>query len=959
MPEAKYRATGVSQECPSPFRYFHYWKLISIAIAIQAAVVCAKDVHFDASTVVSGSEVNIRAIGHADIDGDGDQDIIGAGSGTNCITWQENTNADGSAWSRHIVEAGSFDVSAVLAADFDGDGDQDIIYSLGDLEVVKWCENTSGDGSTWATHTILDGGSSQNRLRCFTIADVDADGDPDVVVNVTEVSFGIFNSVAWYENLSGDGSSWTNHYIAAGELSSISTGDLDRDGAVDVVCASDADNNIVYYANTAHDGSSWVQRNISNGISTPWNSLSQLSCSDLDKDGDLDVLHSGVDDDSAWIENTDSFGGTWSSHVTGFLGSPSIDAADVDADGDADLITWNNGVTSGTNSLYFGEAEPAGDNISWEPHEISTLFNNISAICIVDVDNDGDLDIASAYNLNSAILLNHNETIHRSAEFPLKTIIPSDPGYSFVPFSIRSADLNRDGKRDLISINATSSAMVEQRKLSDDGSSWQTRTIAPSVVDRSFQQIEPVDINGDGKLDVLYSDIGNSETGWYRNINNDSSWDQNPVSLTKAYTWMFPADVDGDGDYDVLYADASSLKTGWQENVSGIGSAWTDQNISSFGGGANPLFISGADLDKDGDMDAVVASSSDNRLSWFENTAGNGSAWSAHLISNLQAPFSVHTADMDHDGDADVVAGFQDDNTIAWFENNGAWTRHLISDSAPDARYFTIADMDEDGDQDILAVAPFDAQASYYENSAGNGLSWATHVISTTLSVPSDIIPEDIDQDGDLDVVTVSQGSGEITWHPNEGGQFALSTSSTAPPSLANAATDDFLKITATHRGRSGDNPGELASIELQFDDGSGAPGSTPLTTAQANAVIENIAIAKDDGNGTFDELGDTLMASYSALTLDGQGRESFTLPDNDTNAQFDYGDPSTYFVVIQSTADASSQIPASFRITHVTSASSTGEDPANDAPLLLEYTPDVSTSGVALPVTFSRFSLE
>ena len=68
-------------------------------------------------------------------------------------------------------------------------------------------------------------------------------------------------------------------------------------------------------------------------------------------------------------------------------------------------------------------------------------------------------------------------------------------------------------------------------------------------------------------------------------------------------------------------------KVAWYENTSGDGSAWTEQGISSGVGGVSALFA--VDLDDDGDTDVLSAFEDDDMLSWHENTAGDGSAWTA------------------------------------------------------------------------------------------------------------------------------------------------------------------------------------------------------------------------------------------------------------------------------------------------------------------------------------------
>jgi len=81
----------------------------------------------------------------------------------------------------------------------------------------------------------------------------------------------------------------------------------------------------------------------------------------------------------------------------------------------------------------------------------------------------------------------------------------------------------------------------------------------------------------------------------------------------------------------------------------------------------------------------------------------------------------VIAADMDNDGDMDIVSASANDNTIAWYENDGAadpsWTASNIATSADNARSVFAADMDNDGDLDILSASQNDNTIAWYENS--------------------------------------------------------------------------------------------------------------------------------------------------------------------------------------------------------------------------------------------------
>lgn len=84
------------------------------------------------------------------------------------------------------------------------------------------------------------------------------------------------------------------------------------------------------------------------------------------------------------------------------------------------------------------------------------------------------------------------------------------------------------------------------------------------------------------------------------------------------------ADADGDGDLDILDAAFDDSDISWWDNTAGDGSSWTEKAVDTVFGGA--------DIDGDGDVDIVGAAFIDGDVMWWENTAGNGSSWTERAI---------------------------------------------------------------------------------------------------------------------------------------------------------------------------------------------------------------------------------------------------------------------------------------------------------------------------------------
>jgi hypothetical protein len=134
---------------------------------------------------------------------------------------------------------------------------------------------------------------------------------------------------------------------------------------------------------------------------------------------------------------------------------------------------------------------------------------------------------------------------------------------------------------------------------------------------------------------------------------------------------LFAADIDGDGDLDMLSAsgqNGEADEVSWYENTDGAGSFGAQQTISHLATGASSVF--GADVDGDGDVDVLSASSDDDKIAWYENTDGAGHFGAQQVISTLaDGATAVFGADVDGDGDVDVLSASFRDDKIAWYEN--------------------------------------------------------------------------------------------------------------------------------------------------------------------------------------------------------------------------------------------------------------------------------------------------
>ena len=241
-----------------------------------------------------------------------------------------------------------------------------------------------------------------------------------------------------------------------------------------------------------------------------------------------------------------------------------------------------------------------------------------------------------------------------------------------------------------------------------------------------------------------------------RNISNTVAYNVDSIDTV---------DLDGDGDLDVVTASSTHDYIDWYEN-DGTGSFTAHQISNSL---QTPRDIHATDLDRDGDVDLLMASDEFDTIVWYEND-GNENFTYHTLASAGQLPRSLFTVDLDQDGDTDIVsASALSGGLIAWYENNGSqsFTQHSIDTSQDGAFKITAADIDSDGNMDLLAAVSIDDRVIWYQNNGNQ--NFTTRVISSTADGANDVSAVDMDGDGDLDVLASIRNDDTIAWFENDG----------------------------------------------------------------------------------------------------------------------------------------------------------------------------------------------
>ena len=95
----------------------------------------------------SGLANRVEGVFTADLDGDGDLDLISASRTDDKIAWYENLDGAGTYSNQRILSTDADEAVAVHAGDIDGDGDMDIVSASFEDDKIAWYENTNGQGN--------------------------------------------------------------------------------------------------------------------------------------------------------------------------------------------------------------------------------------------------------------------------------------------------------------------------------------------------------------------------------------------------------------------------------------------------------------------------------------------------------------------------------------------------------------------------------------------------------------------------------------------------------------------------------------------------------------------------------------------------------------------------------------------------------------------------------------------
>ena len=669
----------------------------------------------------------------ADTDGDGDLDIFGSDTyyGQH---FTENTGENYFIETVGVSEGGSLTEHAAL--DLEGDGDLDFVSLSEPNGVVAIFEN-NGENEFTKTE-IYD--SESFPVKLLSVEDINLDGFPDISFRLST------SSIKWFEN-NGDGT-FTLQSIFAGGTNFVNYCHFDADGDDDAdVCILEASGIFLLCENLGGSYAAPVEIS-SDGVTS--NSLYSF---DEDADGDLDVLYTNPGLNEIRILRNLGDGTFASAEILFAFSQPVLSKPfDIDNDGNLDLIMYNQ---TPLRNYYWRK------NLGGGVYAAPVLFKTINvafATSFGDIDNDGDLDLLHAAHDGYSLVYyeNDGEGVFSDIKFISRAVAD--------PMDIAFSDMDLDGDLDVFTASRVDNKVTVAENLGY-GNFSPLKVVAYSEF-YSLRSIALADLNGDLLEDLIVASPTIGKTGWYENLGGGNFGPEQLISTSLPYpSEVAAADFDMDGDNDVLIIDNNLLGTSFFvfENEAGtLDPIGIEVAVYTW---VNSLKIK--DLDEDGNLDIVFVSFEDDEVLWLENT--EDFTFSLHVLaSGIDLVQDVSCADVDDDGDIDLLAVSEVMDEVFWIENLGAGTfseKAAIPLGTDLPNYAWSVDLNNDDLSDLM-ITTEDASSGWYQNLGDMEFSERISMTEEDNLIVN-TMPADLDQDGDIDFLTISTIDVSLSWMEN------------------------------------------------------------------------------------------------------------------------------------------------------------------------------------------------
>lgn len=653
---------------------------------------------------------------------------------------------------------------AMVSIDVDNDQNADFIAQA--LPNVYWFEADDENPKTWK-HRVIGNlpATGHNNGQGYGNADVFKGGKEEILLTASGgvYCFEIPHNTSVPE--------WKKyHLVHTNTDEGFACADMDGDGDQDIIAGSSETDGehatiLSWYENPGRKTGNWKAR----FIGTTVNAIDRLEAEDLNGDGRIDVAVAeeqyppeGPTAFLFWYEQKEepiferhTVVQQWSLH--------NLDIADMDQDGDPDLITSEHKGPDPKLQIWENNGEGVFTEILLDQGKESHLGTQV-----IDLDNDGDLDIVSTswdyYQFlhawrNDAIMVDTREPYWQKVS-NLNFDFPVSKTGSQVASLI--ADLDKDGINDFVIAAYTG---IEWYKMTKNGNMWSGNpeiSWDQYVIDYGDEvHIEAggvvYDIDNDNDLDILMGGSGKSNEVWWW----ENPWpDFKPGNMWNRYLIKSEGqnqhhdqiidDFDGDGKGELFFWNQGAKKLFVSDipNNPKRQEEWLLKEVFSWEG-ANFEGFASADVNLDGVTDLIGGGY------WFEYDKREG--YIPHKLDDYPTSRSA-AGDLIKGGRPEILIGSGDltGPLNMYYFHEEEWQRKKLIPSLKNGHTLQIADLNNDGNQDIYTAemhSPGAGDAARQIILYGNGKGNFRQVRLSTGSGTHEGKTGDLDGDGDIDVL--------------------------------------------------------------------------------------------------------------------------------------------------------------------------------------------------------------
>jgi hypothetical protein len=361
-----------------------------------------------------------------------------------------------------------------------------------------------------------------------------------------------------------------------------------------------------------------------------------VTSGDFNADTGKDLVSVGRGSESLTVMFANSVPGFWGFPAMALNANPGSAAiGDFDGDGDKDLMV----ASGGQFGLSFFKGLPAG-GFEILPRDVPLDFLP-GALVALNTDADPEAEVAVLDPARGAVCVVEHSP---AAGFVVSTRTPTGVG----PFHLTTGDVDDDGRQDLL------------------------------VITREQEEVTVLFGSGDAAFPSSTS-----------------------LGFTNVADWIEPLDLDGDGRLDIVATD-------------GVNRVWTRMNLDgrTFGGGQWLNAGSGAqkmatgDLDGDQDADLVVINRTDESLTLFENNGSGSLVRRLGALALPSLPDAVFVRDIDTDGRNELLLNLNETGVlgVSYRQIDWAYSSPVTFTAGPNVVEMLVEDLNLDAVPDVLAL---------------------------------------------------------------------------------------------------------------------------------------------------------------------------------------------------------------------------------------------------------------